>query len=67
MAGYTFIEKLYLKSDGERVEWSVSPSLPSELYISYGVITGYIREVIPETEFIFKARNPFGSANTTFL
>ena len=64
---YTYIDKLYLKSDGEKVEWSVFPSLPSDLYNSYGVITGYTREVIPETEFVFKATNLVGSANTTFL
>lgn len=39
--GYTVIDKLYLKSDVDEVNWSISPALPSELTLSTtGVISG---------------------------
>lgn len=65
--GYSYIDKLYLKSDGEEVKWSVSPSLPSGLSLgTTGIISGRVTTIIPETEFLFKATNSAGSSNSTF-
>ena len=65
--GYTVIDKLYLKSDVDEVNWSISPALPSELTLSTtGVISGKTKASIPETEFIFKATNSAGSSNSSF-
>ena len=65
--GYSYIDKLYLKSDGEEVKWTVSPSLPSGLSLgTTGIISGRVTTIIPETEFLFRATNSAGSSNSTF-
>lgn len=68
IAGYTTIDGIYLKSDGDEVEWSISPSLPSSLSLSSstGIIVGKATTIIPETQFVIKATNSVGSSNSSF-